>query len=247
MSLSSDLKVLYHLALKPVKGESHRDRLESFYAGQAEAYDDFRRRLLPGRQELYDQIVSPSGGVWIELGGGTGANLEYLGPRLKELRRVCIVDLSPSLLEVAEKRCSDRGWHHVETHEADATSFDPGEPADVVTFSYSLTMIPDWFAAVDRAMAMLRPGGILGVVDFYVSRKYPATGCQRHGWWTRTFWPIWFGNDNVFLSADHLPYLQQRFETVYLLERTSSIPYLPLVRVPHYRWIGTKPRNRFDA
>ena len=43
---------------------------------------------------------------------------------------------------------------------ADATTFQPDAgKADVVTFSYSLTMIPDWFAAIDNALAMLRPAG----------------------------------------------------------------------------------------
>jgi len=43
MGFFSDLKVLYHLALKPVRGKSHAERMESFYGGQAEAYDDFRK------------------------------------------------------------------------------------------------------------------------------------------------------------------------------------------------------------
>ena len=52
MRLASDLRVLYHLALKPVRGADHAARLDSFYAGQAEAYDAFRKRLLAGRAEL---------------------------------------------------------------------------------------------------------------------------------------------------------------------------------------------------
>jgi S-adenosylmethionine-diacylgycerolhomoserine-N-methlytransferase len=28
-------------------------------------------------------------------------------------------------------------------------------------------MIPDWRAAVDNALTMLRPNGVLGVVDFH--------------------------------------------------------------------------------
>ncbi len=78
MSLLSDLKVLYHLAVKPVRGGSHAERMESFYAGQADAYDDFRRRLLKGREEMYGAVPTPDGGVWVDMGGGTGSNLEYL-------------------------------------------------------------------------------------------------------------------------------------------------------------------------
>src|SRR6187431_1335617 len=77
MGLSSDLKILYHLALKPVRGKDHAARMESFYSGQAEAYDDFRKRLLKGRQELWNLIQPPQSGTWIDMGGGTGGNLEY--------------------------------------------------------------------------------------------------------------------------------------------------------------------------
>ena len=34
---------------------------------------------------------------------------------------------------------------------------------DVVTFSYALTMIPDWRAAIRNAFRMLKPGGRIGV------------------------------------------------------------------------------------
>lgn len=242
MGLWADLKVLYHLAVKPVRGDSHETRLENFYSGQAVGYDDFRRRLLQGRQELYDSLEVPTGGIWIEMGGGTGANLEYLASRIHDLERVYIVDLSQSLLQVAKRRCAERGWTNVETCHADATTFQPPKPADVVTFSYSLTMIPDWFAAIDNAKQMLRDGGTLGVVDFYVSRKYPTDGNMRHGWFTRNFWPVWFGNDNVFPSSDHLPYLQRHFRTRKLVERRAKIPYLPLVRAPYYQFRGTCER-----
>ncbi len=237
MALRADLRVLYHLLLKPVRGKSHADRMESFYGGQAAAYDDFRKRLLKGRQELYQQLEVPEGGVWVELGGGTGSNLEFLGDRINRLSKVYVVDLSASLLEMARQRAAERDWQNVEAVEADATTFRP-ERADVVTFSYSLTMIPDWFAAIDNARSMLGGNGQLGVVDFFVSRKYPAEGHSRHGWLTRSFWPAWFSNDNVFPSSDHIPYLHRHFEPIHFSEHRAKVPYLPLVRVPYYIFVG---------
>ncbi len=242
MGLLSDLKVLFHLTLKPVRGRDHAARLESFYAGQAETYDDFRRRLLQGREELWRELPIPDDGVWVDLGGGTGGNLEFLADHIHRLKKVYVVDLSPSLLEVARRRVAERGWSNVEAVEADATLFHPAVgPADVVTFSYSLTMIPDWFAAIENALTMLKPGGHLGVVDFYVSRKYPPDGLARHRWLTRHFWPAWFGNDNVYLSPDHVPFLHRHFEPVHFSEHRAKVPYLPLVRTPYYRFIGRKP------
>ena len=43
MKLFADLKILYHMALKPVRGKDHAARLESFYSGQAKNYDDFKK------------------------------------------------------------------------------------------------------------------------------------------------------------------------------------------------------------
>ena len=166
MTLASDLRVLYHLVLKPVRGKDHAARMESFYAGQAEAYDGFRNRLLQGRRELYSRFRARHAcqdGLWVDMGGGTGANQELLGPRIADARKVYIVDLSPSLLKVARQRIARHGWSNVETVQADATTFRPAEgPVDVVTFSYSLTMIPDWFAAIENAYAILKPGGLRG-------------------------------------------------------------------------------------
>ncbi len=242
MSFLSDLKVLYHLTMKPVRGHSHAARLESFYSGQAAAYDSFRRRLLKGREQLWQSIDEPAAAVWVDMGGGTGGNLEFFGDRLAKLSKVYVVDLSPSLLEIAHQRVQEHGWQNVLPIEADATVFQPGEgQADVVTFSYSLTMIPDWFAAIENAYAMLRPGGLIGVVDFYVSRKYPQDGLTRHGWLTRSFWPIWFNSDNVFPSPDHVPLLFRRFDPVHFDELRGKVPYLPLVRAPYYVFVGRKP------
>jgi S-adenosylmethionine-diacylgycerolhomoserine-N-methlytransferase len=241
MGLLSDLRILYHLTLKPIRGADHATRLESFYAGQAAAYDSFRRRLLQGRQELWNAIHVPDGAVWLDMVGGTGSNLEYFGSRIQQLRKIYIVDLSRSLLDVAKQRIQREGWDNVETVEADATIFQPADgPVDVVTFSYSLTMIPDWFAAIDNARAMLKPGGLIGVVDFYVSRKYPGDGLKRHGWFTRNFWPVWFSGDNVVPSADHIPYLHRHFDPIHFEEHRSKVPYLPLVTTPYFTFVGRK-------
>mgnify|MGYP002621838867 CR=1 FL=1 len=242
MSIAADLKTLYHLTLAPIRGGSHAERLESFYGPQAAAYDRFRRRLLHGREELYRSIPVSHGARWLDLGGGTAANLEFLGDRLAELERVFVVDLSTSLLDVARQRIAEHGWNNVELVRGDATAVEPpGGPVDVVSCSYSLTMMPDWFAAIDRAYELLRPGGVIGVVDFFVSRRHAEPPRVQHGWWTRHFWPAWFARDNVHLSPDHLPYLQRRYETLSLAQERSPVPYLPGVRVPYYRFVGRKP------
>lgn len=240
MDILSDFKVLYHLGCKRIRGTTHAERMESFYAGQAAGYDRFRQRLLPGRAELVRSIPLKDQAVWVDLGGGTGANLEFLGPGRESLKRFEVVDVAASLLRVAQQRAQEHGWEFVVTRHHDATTYRPDEQVDVVTFSYSLTMIPDWITALQNAWRMLKPGGHLGVVDFYISRKYPQPGRTRHGWWTRSFWPVWFALDNVHLSSDHLPQLTQQFQLLTVAEAWAKIPYVPWGYVPTYRFVGRK-------
>lgn len=241
-SVLNDIKILWHMAVTGGRGKTHEERLENFYSGQATGYDAFRKRLLHGREELFASLPTVPGGVWVDMGAGTGENAENWGERLKDFSHAYLVDLSSSLLKVAEQRVAARGWTNVTPVHADATKFLPSEgAADIVTFSYSLTMIPDWFLAMDQALRMLKPGGLIGVVDFFVARKWPADGLAKHRWSTRTIWPAWFANDNVFLNGDHIPYLQSHFETVSLEQHRGKVPYMPFVRAPYYQFVGRKP------
>lgn len=66
-----------------------------------------------------------------------------------------------------------KGWKNVKVVEFDACKFKPKENcAQLVTFSYSLSMIPPFHNAVDNAIGLLDNTGILGVCDFFVSAKY---------------------------------------------------------------------------
>jgi S-adenosylmethionine-diacylgycerolhomoserine-N-methlytransferase len=241
MGLRTDLGILYHLLRPRAASADAAARLEAFYERQADAYDAFRRRLLHGREDLMSWLEVPAGGRLLDMGGGTGSNLECLGPRLDQLGSAEVVDLCPALLKVAQDRIRRQGWPNVTTVLADATTYQPEGPADVITFSYSLSMIPDWFKAIDRAYDLLRPGGQIGVADFYISRKWPPPGLRKHGRLQRLFWPLWFSWDNVFLSPDCLPYLLSRFATVRLEERLGRAPYLLGLQMPYYLFVGRKP------
>lgn len=238
MSLASDARILFALMRGLPRGGSHAEALAGFYGPQATRYDDFRERLLHGRHELIQELPVAGGDRVVELGGGTGRNLEFFGGRLPTFAQVTVVDLCQPLLDVAASRTA--GWSNVELVGADAATYRPAQPVDCVYLSYALTMMPRWRAVVDNAVAMLRPGGVVGVVDFYVSPAQPMPGYARHGWPTRTLWPKWFRHDGVYLSAEHVPYLQSRLETVWLSERRAAVPYVPLATVPYYLFIGRK-------
>lgn len=239
MSFAAEARILLSLLRGLPRGGSHAERLRGFYAPQAARYDDFRERLLKGREELIRLLPVQPGQRIVELGGGTGRNLDFFGPRLASLASVELVDLCQPLLDIAAERTV--GMHNVRLTQADASTYRPPQPVDCVYFSYAITMIPDWYRAIDNAVAMLRPGGILGVVDFYVSSAQSQPGLSQHGWLTRTLWPAWFRHDGVNLSSDHLHCLQSRLDTMHLTESRAALPYVPLLKAPYYVFVGRKP------
>lgn len=213
--------------------------MADLYAPQAATYDDFRRRSLPGRERMCQLLDLRDDAVWVDFGGGTGANLEFVAERISMLRSVYVVDVAQPMLDAAQRRCDQHGWRNVQCIQADAATFQPDDPADVVTFSYSLSMMPDWLASLGNAKEVLRPGGQIGVVDFYVSRKYASAEMAQHGWWTRTYWPMWFVQHQVMVSSDHLPALEHYFQQQELLEDRIRLPYM-VNRAPYYIFVGRK-------
>lgn len=237
-TLRGDASVLARLLKGMPRLTSHAERLQAFYAPQADRYDAFRERLLSGRQDLMRMLHPVPREFLVELGAGTGRNLEFIGPALSGLRQVDLVDLCPALLERAQTRYQQRS--NVRVIHADATSYSPDEPADCVYLSYALTMIPDWRAALDNAIRMLRPGGRLGVVDFYVSSAQAEHGMVTHPAALRRFCRYWFGHDGVGLNPEHLASLRRSMPDHVLHERMAPVPYLPGLRVPYYIFVGRK-------
>lgn len=224
MSFVADTKVILKLLRGMPRKGNMATRLEAFYGTQAEAYDLFRERLLQGRRELMADLSLPANAVVVELGGGTGRNIDYLNGRLHALQRYEIVDLCPSLLAVARQRAKQ--YPKVVIMEADACTYQPNQKVDCVIFSYSLTMIPDWRKALQNAQAMLKPDGQLLVVDFTISGRQSKI--------LSAFWQRWFAHDGVHLNLAHRSVLQTVFPQGRLRVHTAKVPYLPFIRVPYY-------------
>jgi S-adenosylmethionine-diacylgycerolhomoserine-N-methlytransferase len=229
---ASDCRVLAAMARGQPRSGTHAQRLEAFYAPQAAAYDAFRARLLHGREELVRRIALPYAAAVAELGAGTGATAAMFGRRLARIRQFDLVDLCPSLLAVARRRFA--GVRGVRVLESDVLAYRPAMPLDAVYFSYSLSMMPDGRRALEHALSLLKPGGLLGVVDFIAPRGALA----------RAFWTRWFRHDGVRLDHARLESLRARTEPAYFREGRAALPYLPLLRVPYFVYVGRAPAGR---
>lgn len=242
-SLFSQLKFLYGILFNPIKGLTQSERLESFYKVQAPIYDVSRERLLKGREQLCSELVSRKcvRGDWLDIGAGTGWNLGLMAQKARNCESITLIDLSLSLIKKAEERVHQLGLKNVTLLNEDILRFKNSERQfDLITLSYSLTMIPSWFSVLEKAFQMLAPGGTIGVTDFYVSQKHRLDGQDSHSWFIRSFLPIFFAFDDVHLSPDYLLWLKSHFNSDLLIESASSLPYLPWVKAPYFVFIGGK-------
>ncbi len=277
----------YTCFLKPHSGDNtgkQQDALESFYSSQASIYDATRAKLLQGREDMLalvgaqlknrrdtDQLSKKP--IWVDIGGGTGWNIEQMQSQLDVqtfFHAVYLVDLSSSLCEVARQRFHRLGWKNVHVICEDARTFRLSDyeagvddsqrefsigksvyeedardavGADLLTMSYSLSMIPEFHSAIDSITNLLSPTGIVGVVDFYVqnqiefqSRNYIGGAIDRHCMWvSRVFWRTWFELDRVNLESARRDYIEYKFGTILSTNRRCRLFGL---RIPFYIFVG---------
>jgi len=157
---------------------AHGAMMDRVYRRQRHVYDLSRRYFLFGRDRLITTLKPPPGGHVLEVGCGTARNL-IIAARLYP-DAVCYgVDVSRRMLETARAGIDRAGLgERILLAEGDAADFDPQRlfgrtRFDRVFFSYSLSMIPPWPGALDRAASLLMPGGRLHVVDFGQQDRLP--------------------------------------------------------------------------
>ncbi|WP_422001144.1 class I SAM-dependent methyltransferase [Reyranella sp.] len=166
--------------------------MDRIYRRQRHFYDITRKYYLLGRDRLIDGLAPSAGGRVLEVGCGTARNL-VAAARAWPQARFYGLDLSAEMLATARREVRRAGLEgRIVLARGDATAFDPallfGEPGfSRIFLSYSLSMIPEWRAALRRSLAWLEPGGELHIVDFGGQERLPAffrAGLRR---WLRGF------------------------------------------------------------
>lgn len=169
--------------------DAHALSMDRMYRYQRHIYDLTRKYYLLGRDGTIRRLAPPAGGTVLEVGCGTGRNL-LLAARAFPQARLFGLDISAQMLATARRNFSGR-VSTPELHVADACAFragDFGETGfDRVLISYALSMIPDWPAAIDCALAALKPGGSLHVVDFGQQEGLPGWFGAGLKAWLRRF------------------------------------------------------------
>ena len=238
MSITSQLLSLSTKLIpnRPIEEiEKQLSGLRSQFDGRLE---EFQKDLRQGRGELVESVMEHSAGMagqrWVEFAAGGGEVLRDIGERIELLARLDLVDTSDESLAIARQAVGTGELANVRAVVGDPLTFRPAEPVDVVLLPYCLSTTEDWFTVVDNAREMLRPGGLVGVVDFYAARgSADPAGARLAGLLPRLM------GDGTYASADFGPYLKRQFELVSMDRRAADIPYVP-IGVPYFRFVGRK-------
>jgi S-adenosylmethionine-diacylgycerolhomoserine-N-methlytransferase len=160
------------------------EEMDEMYRWTRYVYDLSRKYYLLGRDRLLREMHLQPGDRVLEIGCGTARNLIRLARQRPDI--FCYgLDASTEMLATAASKVKFRRLDqritlkHCLAEDLDAAkTFGLDAPFDAAFFSYSLSMIPTWPQAIDAALANLKRGGVLYVVDF----------------WDQGGWPGWFGN-----------------------------------------------------
>lgn len=179
-------------------------KMDSMYRYQRYFYDATRKFYLLGRDRLIEKMDIRDGDSIAEIGCGTGRNLRILAEKYPNANFYGL-DASSEMLETARANSTGIGNITFKTALADdftyQQTFGLDEPLDVIFFSYSISMIPPWRESIMQAIANLKPGGMMYIVDFYDQKALPA--------WFRGLLTAWLRQFHVQFWSELMPFLYE--------------------------------------
>jgi ubiquinone/menaquinone biosynthesis C-methylase UbiE len=130
----------------------------------AAAYDPVLRSAeLAGLAQLREDLLADVEGHVVELGAGTGANLDHLGPGID---RLTALEPSPSMADRLRRHAARTVDHEVEVLEAPAEALPlPSGSTDTVVATLVLCTVADPVQALAEIRRVLRPGGQLLLLE----------------------------------------------------------------------------------
>jgi demethylmenaquinone methyltransferase / 2-methoxy-6-polyprenyl-1,4-benzoquinol methylase len=187
----------------------------------APRYDAFTRLFSFGMDSAWKRRLiahtvrhAPRATTGFDVACGTGDLAFALAAQLP-LLRMTGVDPSSEMLALATARAPEMPGQRVTFHLSGMATLPAGNAtADVITAGYGFRNVPDLEAAVRECARVLRPGGVLGSLDFFLPPNrlwrslflgYLGIAGNIVGWlWHRT--PAIYGyiarSINSFVTAD---------------------------------------------
>ena len=152
--------------------------MDQIYKRQRFIYDASRKYYLLGRDELIKSLQIPENGTGLELGCGTGRNL-ICAAKVYKSATLYGIDISSEMLKTAGSSIYKANLEHrLNLAKGDAITINTQSAFAIPSFdrvfiSFSLSMIPNWQAALTHGLSLVKPGGELHIIDFGECDKLP--------------------------------------------------------------------------
>jgi arsenite methyltransferase len=121
----------------------------------------------------------------VDIGCGAGIDSLIAAKMVGPNGRVIGVDMTPAMLQKAQKSAIEAGLGNVEFREGLAESLPvPDHWADVVISNGVLNLLPDKLAALQEMARVLKPTGRLQIGDILVQKAVPEDAKKQIDLWT---------------------------------------------------------------
>jgi ubiquinone/menaquinone biosynthesis C-methylase UbiE len=157
------------------RDQDYKARMKQGYDQIASHYDsrmaDYSARFCA---DLIDLMFPQLGESALDLAGGSGAAAMRLAERVGPRGSVTLIDLSPSMLEIAARKAADRKLTTIRTCVMDAENLEfPDRSFDLLTCAQAAMAFPRIQKAVSEAIRVLKPGGRIGFTAWSVPERIP--------------------------------------------------------------------------
>jgi ubiquinone/menaquinone biosynthesis C-methylase UbiE len=161
--------------------EEGQKRAIQYYDSLAKIYDIIAGKWYYHKARNYaiQQLQLKEGEAVLNLPCGTGQNFEYFQRYLKNTGVVIGIDLSDGMMAQAKKKKAENNWTNVKILKGDATEITkdwiaenvfPPVHIDAVLCDLGLSGFPHWENTIDNMLSLLKPGGIMVIMDWYLPK-----------------------------------------------------------------------------
>lgn len=171
-----------------------KDETRDLYRKRAKRYDlalwVYRAcgfRIDSYREKTVAALALEPGDTVVDLGCGTGLNLQFLQAAVGPSGRVIGVDLTDAMLAEARKRADSAGWRNVELIQADLAEYVFPEGSHGILSTLALTLVPEYERVIRAASLSLGAGGRLAIMDMKEPDGWPKWLVRFAAWLNRPY------------------------------------------------------------
>ena len=162
-----------------------QEKATSYYDAFSRVYDFFSPKVYYHKARSYtiEQLQLQQDQTILNVPCGTGQNFGYFQEYLKHSDLILGIDLSPGMLEKAQRKIQKHHWKNIQLIQQDVGTLDQkwledfskneNKPItiDAILCDLGLSGFPDWQLVIDQLLSILKPGGRIVIMDWYMEKK----------------------------------------------------------------------------